>query len=130
VRRVVISGLGVVSPLGSNPDRVWEKASAGRSGVGTLTRVKPDGLRSHVAGEVRDYRPEVYFDSPDLELLDRFAQFATIAHGPPGLTPELNGTTNWQVARGYRSDLLTAPPRLMIPATSNFTQKGCNGYTL
>ncbi len=79
MRRVVITGFGVVSPLGSTPDAVWEKVSTATSGVGPLTRLKLNSGRAHVAGEVRDYTPEQHFQPKDLELLDRFAQFAIVA---------------------------------------------------
>src|SRR3989441_350536 len=79
MRRVVITGAGIVSPLGSSPEGVWEKVSTATSGIGPLTRLKLNSGRAHVAGEVRDYAPEQHFQPKDLELLDRFAQFAIVA---------------------------------------------------
>jgi beta-ketoacyl-acyl-carrier-protein synthase II len=79
MRRAVISGLGVISPLGSDPGTVWKNVVAVRSGIGPLTRIKLDGTRAHVAGEVQDYRPEAHFEPAELELLDRFAQLAIVA---------------------------------------------------
>ncbi|HEV8131357.1 MAG TPA: beta-ketoacyl-[acyl-carrier-protein] synthase family protein [Acidobacteriota bacterium] len=79
MRRVVVTGLGVLSPLGSNLETLWQKVSSGISGIQPLTRLKLNSGRSHVAGEVRDYIPEAHFDYRNLELLDRFAQFAIVA---------------------------------------------------
>ncbi len=79
VRRVVVTGLGVVSPIGIGADRYSESLFAGRCGIGPLSLVAHDGLGIRLAGEVRDYDPAAHFDARRLGLLDRVSQFALVA---------------------------------------------------
>lgn len=79
VRRVVVTGLGVVSPIGIGADRYSESLFAGRCGIGPLSLVARDGLGIRLAGEVRDYDPAAHFDARRLGLLDRVSQFALVA---------------------------------------------------
>lgn len=78
-RRVVITGMGVVCPLGTKVDRFWERLVAGESGIARITRFDPKGYDIHIAGECRDFDPESYADRRALNRLDRFAQFALAA---------------------------------------------------
>ncbi len=80
--RVVITGLGVVSPIGVGIDEFWKAALAGRSGISGITGFDPfsmDGYRSKVAGQVRDFSPERYIDRVQADRVDRYAQFALVA---------------------------------------------------
>ena len=54
-RRVVITGMGVLSPLGNSVDEMWARAVDGQSGIGRLTQIDPEGYPCHVAGEVRGF---------------------------------------------------------------------------
>ncbi len=54
-RRVVITGLGIVSPVGNDVSRAWDNIVNGRSGIGRITRFDPSALTTHIAGEVRDF---------------------------------------------------------------------------
>jgi len=78
-RRVVVSGLGVVTPLGCDVDTLWSSLCAGRSGIGPLTRFDAAEFDSRVAGELEGWNPESLFSSKDLRHLDRFAQYAICA---------------------------------------------------
>src|SRR5262245_15268431 len=80
--RVVVTGLGVVSPIGIGVSEFWKAALDGRSGISAITGFDPfpmDGYRSKVAGQVRDFSPERYLESPHAERVDRYAQFALVA---------------------------------------------------
>jgi 3-oxoacyl-[acyl-carrier-protein] synthase II len=80
--RVVVTGLGVVSPIGIGVSEFWKAALDGRSGISAITGFDPfpmDGYRSKVAGQVRDFSPERYLDSPHADRVDRYAQFALVA---------------------------------------------------
>lgn len=80
--RVVITGLGVVSPIGIGISEFWKAALAGRSGISAIAGFDPfpmDGYRSKVAGQVRDFSPERYIDSVQADRVDRYAQFALVA---------------------------------------------------
>src|SRR5262249_51791082 len=78
-RRVVITGLGTVTPLGSAIDTIWDKLCNGVSGIERISRFDPTDYPAQIAGEVRDFRPEHYVDKHDLRRTDRFVQFALAA---------------------------------------------------
>lgn len=80
--RVVVTGLGIVSPIGIGVDAFWKGALEGRSGISAVRHF--DGLpmeqyRCRVAGQVSDFVPGQYLDSPLMERVDRYAQFALVA---------------------------------------------------
>lgn len=78
-RRVAVTGLGAICALGHNVAQFWDALSQGRSGIGTIHSVDVSSLRFQNGAEVRDYEPGGYFAPEQLQLLDRFAQFAIIA---------------------------------------------------
>ena len=78
-RRVVITGFGLVTPLGLTIDTVWEKLCRGVSGVDRITRFDATAYPAQIAGEVRDFVPEHYIEKRELRRIDRFAQFAVAA---------------------------------------------------
>jgi len=78
-RRVVITGMGTVNPLGNSVEAFWEGAVAGRSGVGWLTQVDSAGYQTHIAGEVKDFVPEDYIDRKEARRMARFSQLALAA---------------------------------------------------
>ncbi len=77
--RVVVTGLGAVTPLGNDVASLWNGVCSGRSGIGRLTRFDPDPFPSQVAGEANDFSPDLCFDAKDLRKTDRFAQFGMAA---------------------------------------------------
>ncbi len=78
-RRVVVTGLGVVSPLALSAEETWLQAKSGRSGVGTISLFDPSGFPVQIAGEVRGFDPANYMDRKDVKKMDRFIQFAMAA---------------------------------------------------
>jgi 3-oxoacyl-[acyl-carrier-protein] synthase II len=79
---VVVTGLGVISPIGIGVSEFWKAALTGRSGISAITGFDPfpmDGYRSKVAGQIHDFSPERYIDSVQAERVDRYAQFALVA---------------------------------------------------
>ena len=78
-RRVVVTGLGAVSPLGQNVQALWEGLTAGRSGIGRITRFDPGRHRSQIAGEVKLFDPLQVMDKKDTLRLDLFVQYAMLA---------------------------------------------------
>jgi 3-oxoacyl-[acyl-carrier-protein] synthase II len=76
--RVVVTGLGPVTPIGVGKEAFWAAAIAGRSGVGAITAFDASDLRATVAAEVRDYVPSAFFSSAELRGMGRFAQFAVL----------------------------------------------------
>ena len=76
-RRVVITGMGVVSPIGNDLDTFWNSLIAGKSGIGHITNEALDEFDCRIAGEVRDFDAAQYFKNPkDARRADRFAQLA------------------------------------------------------
>ena len=88
-RRVVVTGVGVVSPLGNTIDDTWAAIKAGKSGVGPLTRVDAEKFSAKVAAEVKDFDIEQYVERKEARKMDRFTQFALaaalMAHKDSGL---------------------------------------------
>ncbi|WP_457678885.1 beta-ketoacyl-ACP synthase II [Thermovibrio sp.] len=78
-KRVVITGIGVVSPVGSSVEKFWENIVSGKSGVGRITKFNPEGFPVQIAAEVKDFEPEKYFDKREVRRLDPFIQFAVAA---------------------------------------------------
>jgi 3-oxoacyl-[acyl-carrier-protein] synthase II len=78
-RRVVVTGMGLVTPLGNDVATTWANAMAGRSGVRTIEAFDPSRLSSRVAGEVRDFDPSGLLDRKELRRTDRYVQFGLIA---------------------------------------------------
>ena len=99
MRRVAVTGIGVISALGHNAADFWQALQAGRSGIAPLEAVDRSLLRFPNGAEVRNYAPGQYFDDKELGLLDRFAQFGVIAAreaiAEAGIewTPELREST-------------------------------------
>jgi 3-oxoacyl-[acyl-carrier-protein] synthase II len=77
--RVVVTGIGAISPVGLTAKENWESIVAGRSGIRPISLFDASGYSCRIAGEARGYQPEKYFQSKDLKKLDRFIQFALIA---------------------------------------------------
>ncbi len=78
-RRVVITGVGLVSPLGVGAEATWAGLMEGRSGVGALTRVDADLYATKIAAEVRDFDAERFMHRKDIRRVDLFIQFAVAA---------------------------------------------------
>src|SRR5438552_3750326 len=75
-RRVVVTGLGLITPLGTGVENTWSALCAGRSGVQRITRFDPSAHDCQIAGEVRDFNPADYIEKKDLKKMDLFIQYA------------------------------------------------------
>jgi 3-oxoacyl-[acyl-carrier-protein] synthase II len=78
-RRVVVTGLGALSPLGLDTRSLWDGLMAGRSGVGPITRFDPEGYPVSFAAEVKGFEPDQWIDPKESKKHDRFIQFALVA---------------------------------------------------
>jgi 3-oxoacyl-[acyl-carrier-protein] synthase II len=78
-RRVAITGIGVVSPLGIGKESFWEGIAAGRSGVGTIANFDPTDFRVRIAAEVKGFDPVDFIDKKSARRMDRFAQYSVAA---------------------------------------------------
>lgn len=75
-RRVVITGIGAVTPLGNTAEETWQALIAGKSGVGPLTRVDAEKFPAKVAAEVKDFNIEEYVERKEARKMDRFTHYA------------------------------------------------------
>ncbi len=78
-RRVVITGVGLVSPLGLDAPSTWEALLAGRSGIGPITRFDASEYPCRIAGEVRGFDPETFLDRKEARKMDTFIHYAIAA---------------------------------------------------
>ena len=78
-RRVVVTGIGVISSIGTGIEDYWRALVAGTSGVATITHFDTTDYRVHIAAEVKDFDPTAYTDKKSARRMDRFAQFSVAA---------------------------------------------------
>lgn len=78
-KRVVVTGVGAITPIGNNPVDFWEGLQSGRNGISTITLFDPSQHRCRIAGEVKGFDPQQYMDGKDAKRMDRFAQFGVAA---------------------------------------------------
>lgn len=103
-RRVVVTGLGVVSPLGSEVETFWTRLLAGESGIGPVTRFDISKYDTRIGGEVRDFRAEDVLDRKDIRRSDLFVQYAIGAAAQAtkqaGVSAETVDPNRWGVVLG------------------------------
>ncbi|MDR0643179.1 MAG: beta-ketoacyl-[acyl-carrier-protein] synthase II, partial [Treponema sp.] len=78
-RKVVVTGMGLVSPLGNSVAEFGEALKAGKSGIGAITAFDTTGFDVTIAGEVKDFDPGRWMDRKDARKMCRFSQFAVAA---------------------------------------------------
>jgi len=77
--RVVITGMGIISPLGTGLSANWDNVISGVSGIRKISRFDIAGYPSQIAGEISDFAPEQFFSGKDIRKMDRFIQFGMVA---------------------------------------------------
>ena len=91
-RRVAVTGLGLVTPLGTGVEKNWEALSHGRSGISTISRFDAKDFPTRIAGEVRDFRAEDFIEKKEIKKMDLFTHYsmaaADMALGDSGLKIE------------------------------------------
>ena len=75
-RRVVVTGLGLVTPLGTGVEKTWNAICAGESGIGRITRFDPAGYDAQIAGEVKDFDPARFIEKKEIKKMDTFIHYA------------------------------------------------------
>ncbi|HEV8716205.1 MAG TPA: beta-ketoacyl-ACP synthase II [Candidatus Binatia bacterium] len=78
-RRVVITGVGLVTPLGTGVEKNWQALMDGRSGIGPVTRFDVSDFPTRIAGEVKDFHPEEFIEKKEIKKMDLFIQYAVAA---------------------------------------------------
>ena len=79
LKRVVVTGLGTLTPIGNNVSQFWDSLLQGVSGAGLITHFDSSNLRCHIAAEVKGYEGTDHFDRKELRTLDLFAQYGLVA---------------------------------------------------
>ncbi len=93
-RRVVVTGLGLVTPNGIGVETAWKNICEGKSGIGPITRFDTNGFETKIAAEVKDFHPEQYIEKKEIKKMDLFIQYALAAtkealeDAQLGITPE------------------------------------------
>src|SRR6185503_13587012 len=78
-RRVVVTGMGLITPCGTGVERSWNALVNGQSGIGPITLFDASVMQTRFAGEVKDFVPEEFMDRKQVKRLDRYQQFALAA---------------------------------------------------
>ena len=78
-RRVVVTGLGTITPLGIGTDESWQALCQGKPGIDYIRSFDPSPFRTQIAGEVKNFTPEDFIDKKIARRMDRFIQFAVAA---------------------------------------------------
>ena len=104
MRRVVITGVGAVTPCGNTAASTWDAMVSGRSGIGPITRFDATGFPVQIAAEVKDFRVEDHIDRKMVKRLDLFAQYAMVAareaFSHAGLSPYADGNPRFGIFIG------------------------------
>jgi len=79
IRRVAVTGLGAVTPVGNDVQSLWDSLTAGRHGIAPITRFDASGFKAKLAAEVKNFNPADYMDKSDVRRSDLYAQFAVAA---------------------------------------------------
>lgn len=79
MKRVVITGVGAITPIGNNCKDFWANIKAGKSGVGTITRFDASEMKTQIAAEVKDFNPEEYIDKKEVRRMDLYTQYTMVA---------------------------------------------------
>lgn len=97
-KRVVVTGLGAVTPIGTGVDKYWSGLLEGKSGVAPITRFDTTNHSVKIAAEVKDHNPEDHFERKEIKKLDYFTQFAVVAAREAfknsGLDPQVHDSFN------------------------------------
>ena len=89
-RRVVVTGMGIVSPLGCGVDEVWSRIVACESGIHELTLVDTTDFKVRIGGDIRDWNPVGYLELKEMKRVERFSQFALVAAVDAGRNAKLD----------------------------------------
>ena len=76
MRRVVVTGIGAITSIGSGADGLWQGIRCARSAIGPITHFDPSPFGCRIAAEVKDFDPDAYFEGKSRKRLDRCSQFA------------------------------------------------------
>lgn len=79
MKRVVVTGLGALTPIGNNVGEFWEAAKAGKNGVGEITKFDASGFKCKIAAEVKNFAPEEFIEKKEIKKMDQYTQYTMAA---------------------------------------------------
>ena len=79
MKRVVVTGVGAITPIGNNCDDFWSSIKAGKCGIDKVTAFDVENYKCQIAAEIKDFEPSEYIDKKEARKMDRYTQFAVIA---------------------------------------------------
>jgi 3-oxoacyl-[acyl-carrier-protein] synthase II len=100
-RPVVVTGVGIISPLGLGTEETWQSILNGRSGIAPITLFSANNYACRFAGEVKGFVPEDFIERKNVKKMGRFIQFA-MANSSPALNPSLDRACRLHTRRFYR----------------------------
>jgi 3-oxoacyl-[acyl-carrier-protein] synthase II len=128
--RVVVTGLGMITPLGIGVEPTWNNLIAGKSGIGPITHFDTTGFETTIAGEIKEFNPEAYMSPKLTKRMDRFVQIAVATavlamqdaglEIPPDLQPHVGsivgcGLGGLSTIEKYHKVLLAKGPKRITP---------------
>ena len=90
MKRVVVTGMGAVTPIGNNIEEYWKSLKEGKCGIDDITLFDTEGFDVKIAAEIKNYKPEEHFDRKELRNYDRFTQFAVLSAREAAADAKLN----------------------------------------
>ena len=118
MKRVVVTGLGVISPVGNNIDVFWDSIISGKNGIDTITHFDPSDLKTKLAAEVKDFDPLLYVDKAEVRKTDLFTQYA--------LGAALQAVTDSGISEKIAPERFGVYFGSGIGGFNTFTQEHCN----
>ena len=116
-RRVVVTGIGLVSSLGIGTEQNWEALCDGRSGIGPITRFDASGFSTRIAGEVKGFDPLTFIEKKDVKKMDIFIQFAIAAADTNASSASLiSSATSVRFPPRWQRSNMTRTARLSSPS--------------
>jgi 3-oxoacyl-[acyl-carrier-protein] synthase II len=113
MRRVVITGIAVITPLGNDIETTWKGLTEKRSGIGLITKFDPSGLTSRIAGELKYFPSEDYISKKEIQRLDPFIHYAIaaaiMAAEDAGLIKKQSAVSSQQSAEKRKPELISSP---------------------
>ena len=121
--RVVITGLGAITPIGTGKDAFWQGLMEGKNGIGKITRFDASEYHAQIAGEVKDFDPTAYIDKKEAKRMDRYAQFAVAAAKLAIDDAKLDLENENLTASARTSVPASAASRRCMPSTRSFSTR-------
>jgi 3-oxoacyl-[acyl-carrier-protein] synthase II len=120
-RRVVVTGIGLVTPLGTGVDKNWDALMAGRSGIRKISHFNAEAFASRIAGEVPDFKADDYIEPKEIKKMDLFIQYAL------GATAQAMADSGLKIEGEYAEALASLSALIMRPGHHRSHERSLDG---